>query len=96
MRSLPCCWCLGRCFQPTKTVPLFLLFALKHTQNPLLVFLKPSSLPPKILLFSWLFCFILVAAVVLSAPPLPAVAVDVAVAVAVAVVITADAALASS
>ena len=46
----------GRCFQPTKTFHLFLLFSLKHAQNPLLVFLAPSSLPNKILLFSWLFC----------------------------------------
>jgi hypothetical protein len=76
--------------------PLFLLFLLKHAQTPLLVFLEPSRLPPQILLFSWLFCFVLVAAVVLSPPPPPAVALDVAVAVAVPVVITANAALASS
>ena len=50
---------LGRTFQPGVFFYLFLLFLLKHTQNPLLVFLEPSSLPQKIL-FSWLlFCFVL-------------------------------------
>ena len=32
----------------------FLLFSLKHAHNPLLVFLEPSSLQKKILLFAWL------------------------------------------
>ena len=48
------------CFQRTKTFHLFLLFLLKHAQNPLLVFLEPSSLPKIILLLSWIFCFILI------------------------------------
>jgi hypothetical protein len=45
---------------PTKTFHLFLLLSLKHAQNPLLVFLEPCSLPKQILLFSWLFCFVLI------------------------------------
>ena len=49
---------LGRCFQPTKSSHHFLLFSLKHAQNPLLVILEPSSLPNKILLFSCVFSFI--------------------------------------
>ncbi len=42
---------LGRSFQPTKKFYLFLYSSLKHAQNPLLVFLEPSSLPKIILLF---------------------------------------------
>jgi hypothetical protein len=42
---------LGRSFQPTKIFYLFLCSLLKHAQNPLLVFLGPSSLPKNILLF---------------------------------------------
>ena len=41
---------LGRCFQPD-IFPPFFLFSLKHTQNPLLVFLEPSSLPKKNIVF---------------------------------------------
>ena len=37
---------LGRTFKPTKTFHLFLRLLLKHAQNPLLVILKLTSLPP--------------------------------------------------
>ena len=51
----------GACFQPTKTYLLFLLFSLKHAQNPLLVF---SSLPASQIKYyyysSWLFCSVLI------------------------------------
>jgi hypothetical protein len=39
---------------------LFLCLSLKHTQKPLLVILKPSSLPNEKLLFSYFLCFILI------------------------------------
>ena len=37
--------------QPTKNSHLFLLFLLKHAQNPLLIIIEPSSLPTKYYIF---------------------------------------------